>query len=160
VVIKDYNATAERFYQMYGFNQTAATGAAGGRSHGQSVVSLGDEIGVMRTGLDTDFIKCDPPNPFPPGNLAIIRIRPERCCLLQVPAEERDQARRGWLQRVRLGLGAACLQRHQRSMRGVRLEQLPRHHRQPHRPAALRALDSLDVRERDHVYAHRDAFLL
>ena len=61
VVIKDYNATAERFYQMYGFNQTAATGAAGGRSHGQSVVSLGDEIGVMRTGLDTDFIKCVQP---------------------------------------------------------------------------------------------------
>ena len=68
VVIKDYNATAERFYQMYGFNQTAATGAAGGRSHGQSVVSLGDEIGVMRTGLDTDFIKCDPPDPFQPGD--------------------------------------------------------------------------------------------
>ena len=43
-------------------------------------------------------------------------------------------------------------------MREVWLEQLPRHHRQPHRPAALRVLDSLDVRERDQVYAHRDAF--
>ena len=57
MVIKDYNATAQRFYQMYGFNQTATAGAAGGRSHGQSVVSLGDEIGVMRAGLDTDFIR-------------------------------------------------------------------------------------------------------
>ena len=39
----DYNASAKRFYAMYGFEDVNMT-ASGGTSHGINVVSLGDEI--------------------------------------------------------------------------------------------------------------------
>jgi hypothetical protein len=49
----EYNASAKRFYAMFGFNDTGQ----GEWSHGQQIVSLGDEIGVERPGKDIDFVQ-------------------------------------------------------------------------------------------------------
>jgi hypothetical protein len=39
VMNDDYNSTAERFYKMYGFNESGTTSS--GRSHGTTVITLG-----------------------------------------------------------------------------------------------------------------------